>query len=214
MTNKTKSLNYRIYLLTIWDEREQEDQTSPRWRFCLKDPRTSQQRGFANLTELIIALHTELIENQPEMLDHSGEQIPLKPEQHFLIQKSFALIRVKAGTVAELFYRRLFELDPTLRGMFQNDMTAQERKLINTLKLAVHNMQRWNELVPMLETLARQHAGYGVTQAHYDTAAEALLWALAQSLGPDFTPAVKAAWAELYALLAGVMIKATVEIAS
>lgn len=69
MTNKIKPLHYRIYLLTIWAEPGRENEASHMWRFCLKDPRTGQQRGFANLTELIIALHTELIENHQEALD-------------------------------------------------------------------------------------------------------------------------------------------------
>lgn len=69
MTNKIKPLHYRIYLLTIWAEPGRENEASHMWRFCLKDPRTGQKRGFANLTELVIALHTELIENHQEALD-------------------------------------------------------------------------------------------------------------------------------------------------
>jgi len=42
-----------------------------------------QQRGFANLTELIIALHTELIEPQPALLGAGGEPIPLKVNRRF-----------------------------------------------------------------------------------------------------------------------------------
>ena len=40
----------------------------------------------------------------------------------------------------------------------------------------------------------------------------ALLWALEQGLGPDFTPAVREAWVETYALVANVMKAAAAEV--
>lgn len=66
MTEKIKPSHYRIYLLTTWLEQGRDDEASHMWRFCLKDPRSGRQRAFANLTELIVALHTELIENHQE----------------------------------------------------------------------------------------------------------------------------------------------------
>ena len=60
MTGHTKPPPYRIYLLTIWLEQGRDYEASQMWRFSLKEPRTGKQRGFAGLTELIIALHAEL----------------------------------------------------------------------------------------------------------------------------------------------------------
>jgi nitric oxide dioxygenase len=56
-----------------------------------------------------------------------------------------------------------------------------------------------------VEALGNRHAGYGVTDAHYDTVATALLWTLEQGLGEGFTPDVREAWIETYAILANVM---------
>jgi hypothetical protein len=39
-----------------------------------------------------------------------------------LVLRSFAQVMPIAETAAELFYGRLFELDPTLRPMFRGDM--------------------------------------------------------------------------------------------
>ena len=41
--------------------------------------------------------------------------------------------------------------------------------------------------------------------SHYDTVGAALLWTLEQGLGSAWTPDVKAAWSNAYALLADVM---------
>lgn len=73
MTDKAKPFHYHIYLLTIWLEPGHDHEASLMWRFCLKDPRSGRQRGFANLAELIVALHTELIENHQELFNNLEE---------------------------------------------------------------------------------------------------------------------------------------------
>ena len=132
----------------------------------------------------------------------------MTPEQKFLVRQSFVQILPLADTVAELFYQRLFDLDPSLRGMFKGNMKTQGRKLMATLKMAIHFLDRLDELIPVLQTLGQRHVGYGVTDAHYDTVAEALLWSLAWGLRDDFRPEVKDAWVEAYTLMAEVMKQA------
>ena len=51
---------YRSYLLTFWEERNQDPVASAVWRFSLEDPRTGQRRGFADLEALIAALEQEM----------------------------------------------------------------------------------------------------------------------------------------------------------
>ena len=62
-----------------------------------------------------------------------------------------------------------------------------------------------------MQALARRHAAYGVTDHHYQTVGEALLWTLHQGLGEHFTPSVAAAWSAAYALLADVMKETAAE---
>ena len=73
---------------------------------------------------------------------------------------------------------------------------------------AVSGLRRFETLLPALRELGRRHAGYGVTDAHYDTVAAALLWTLEKGLGSRFTPEVRTAWARAYALIAGAMQEA------
>ena len=61
------------------------------------------------------------------------------------------------------------------------------------------------ELLPAIRDLSVRHVGYGVKLADYDALGEALLWALEQALGEDFTPAVREAWTVCYDELAGEM---------
>jgi hemoglobin-like flavoprotein len=123
-----------------------------------------------------------------------------------LVQDSFNnQIQPISDAAASLFYARLFELDPGLRPLFKADMTAQRRMLMSALATAINGLDDLDTLVPVVESLGRRHVGYGVKDADYDTVGQALLDALQQGLGDDFTPEIKAAWAEVYALLASVM---------
>jgi methyl-accepting chemotaxis protein len=130
------------------------------------------------------------------------------PAQRRLVQQSFAKVEPIAEAAAELFYDKLFELDPALKALFKTDIADQGRKLMATLKLAVKGLDDLERLVPVVQDLGRRHAGYGVRRAHYATVAEALLWTLEQGLKDDFTPEVKAAWSAVYGLLAETMTAA------
>ena len=131
--------------------------------------------------------------------------------QKVLVQESFAAVVPIADDAAALFYRRLFELDPSLQQMFRGDMTEQRRKLMQMLTAAVKGLDRLDQLVPVVEDLGRRHVKYGVADKHYDTVGAALLWTLEKGLGNAFTPEVKGAWIEVYGLLAGTMKNAAKE---
>ena len=122
-----------------------------------------------------------------------------------LAQDSFARVAPIADAAAEMFYDRLFELDPSLKPLFKSDMAVQGRLLMQTIGAAVTGLDDLTALTPMVQDLGVRHARYGVQPEHYDTVGEALLWTLGQGLGDGFTPEVQTAWREVYALLAQVM---------
>ena len=129
----------------------------------------------------------------------------LTQAQVTLVQETFAVIAPIADDAAALFYRRLFEIDPSLQAMFKGDMSEQRRKLMQMLTAAVKGLNHLDRLVPVVEDLGRRHAKYGVADAHYDTVGAALLWTLEKGLGSAFTPDAREAWATVYGLLATTM---------
>ena len=122
-----------------------------------------------------------------------------------LVQDSFSQVAPIADAAAEMFYDRLFELDPSVKPLFKSDMAVQGRLLMQTIGAAVAGLDDLAALTPIVQDLGVRHARYGVLPEHYDTVGEALLWTLGQGLGDGFTPEVKGAWTEVYALLAQVM---------
>jgi hemoglobin-like flavoprotein len=130
----------------------------------------------------------------------------MTPEQKRLVRDTWKQVAPIADAAAGMFYRRLFEIDPTTRGLFRGtDMVAQRKKLLQTLAFAISGLDDLDALASKVEDLGRRHAGYGVTDAQYDSVGAALLWTLEQGLGPAWTPAVSAAWTEVYQLLSGIM---------
>jgi hemoglobin-like flavoprotein len=129
----------------------------------------------------------------------------MTPKQIDLVQDSFALVKPIADAAAELFYARLFLLDPSLKPLFKGDMKAQGKMLMSVLGTAVGGLRNLEVLSPIVRTLGARHVGYGVKPHHYETVGDALLWTLEKGLREQFTPAVRDAWASAYALLAEVM---------
>ena len=137
----------------------------------------------------------------------------LTTTQKRLVQETFATIAPIADDAAALFYRRLFDLDPSLRRMFKDDMSEQRKRLMQMIAVAVRGLDRLEELVPAVRDLGRRHAAYGVEDRHYETVGSALLWTLEKGLGSAFTPEAKEAWATVYGILATTMREAAREAA-
>jgi hemoglobin-like flavoprotein len=132
----------------------------------------------------------------------------MTPHQITLVQTSFAKVVPIAATAADLFYGRLFEIAPEVRGMFPDDLTEQKKKLMAMLGTAVGALTRLDQLLPAVKALGQRHADYGVKAAHFAPVGAALLWTLEQGLGEDFTLEVKDAWAAVYTVLSSLMINA------
>jgi hemoglobin-like flavoprotein len=136
----------------------------------------------------------------------------MQQSQIELVKRSFKKVEAIADAAAELFYGRLFELDPGLRPLFKGDLKKQGRLLMQMIATAVRGLDRLDDIAPAVQALGRRHVGYGVVDGHYETVGKALLWTLERGLGPDFTPEVRDAWAAAYGLLATVMKQAAQEV--
>ncbi|EKK01678.1 hemoglobin [Rhodopirellula baltica SH28] len=137
----------------------------------------------------------------------SKSTLDMTPEQVTLVKESWEKVKPISEQAAELFYGRLFTLDPSLRALFKGDMSEQGKKLMSTITLAVTSLDRLETILPTVQALGRKHAvEYEVPDSSYATVGEALIWTLGQGLGDDFTEDVKEAWLLTYTTLSGAML--------
>ena len=132
----------------------------------------------------------------------------LTKTQTRLVQESWRWVMDQYGEAAHAFYQNLFELRPEYQLLFKADAAEQGHKLIRMIEMAVTGLRKFDMVTPALETLARRHLNYQVTEEMYGPMGEALLATLRQLLGARFTPEVEDAWREMYQTLARLMTNA------
>lgn len=134
-----------------------------------------------------------------------------------VIKDSWRLVVPIGETAADLFYRRLFELQPSYKKYFTGDLASQKRKLLAMLAFIVKSLDwpesAWrddvaeeDDLFLVVLALGRRHSDlYRIPDESYATVGEALLWTLDYGLGKKFDAAAKEAWTKVYTLVSTTM---------
>jgi len=130
----------------------------------------------------------------------------MTPQQIALVQQSFSKVAPISEAASKLFYDRLFEVAPSVRAMFPEDMTEQRKKLMGVLAAVVNGLSNLETILPVASALAKRHVAYGTKAEHYPVVGATLLWTLEKGLGEAWTPELATAWTDAYGVLSGYMI--------
>jgi len=128
------------------------------------------------------------------------------PIQVKLVQDSFAKVAPIAPQAATIFYDRLFEVAPSVRALFPDDLSEQKKKLMAMLAVVVNGLDKLETILPAASALAKRHVSYGAAPEHYTVVGRALLWTLEKGLGEAWNKDVAEAWTQAYTTLSGFMI--------
>jgi len=139
---------------------------------------------------------------------NSRPELNLTERQKQAIRDSFESVGQYQASVIVLFYGRLFEIAPEVRPLFKIDIREQSRKLVDTLGLVVSAIEHFEDLRPHLAELGRRHVSYGVQPHQYELLRVALLWAMGQALGLEFSRETRDAWDTLLQVVSAVMLEA------
>jgi hemoglobin-like flavoprotein len=60
-------------------------------------------------------------------------------------------------TAADIFYSRLFEVEPSYRELFPKDMAKQKKALMNMIGAAVNGISEIDKLIPKVRELGMRH---------------------------------------------------------
>ncbi len=130
----------------------------------------------------------------------------MQPQHIDIVRESWKHVVPIADLAADIFYDRLFEIDPDIRDLFSDtDLPAQKARLVQALAATVPKLGTADAVLHDLAAMGRRHAGYGVEPGHYRSVGEALLWTLEKGLGDRWNAEMCAAWTAAYALVAGQM---------
>jgi nitric oxide dioxygenase len=131
----------------------------------------------------------------------------MNDQELLLIKSSVERLRPLSHQFSALFYQSLFRRMPSLEGLFRDDPAVRLAKFTSMLSTFA-NARNFDKLIPAIRSLAKRHTGYGVRREHYLHSREAMLDALSEGLGDEFTSELRTAWEKVLDMMIGVMEEA------
>ena len=133
----------------------------------------------------------------------------LQPSTIRTVKATAPVLRELGLEITRRMYERLF-VNEEIKNLFNQSHHGEEGTQPRALAGAVHafadNVDRLEQLAPMVERIAQKHVALDIRPEHYPYVGEALLGALRDVLGQAATGEVIAAWAEAYQFLADILI--------
>jgi hemoglobin-like flavoprotein len=105
------------------------------------------------------------------------------------VQRSHAALKARAVDLSSRFYDRLFAAAPGVRRLFPDDLTRLRAHFDAALALVVHNLH------------------WGAQPRHYFTVQEALVTALRELSGDDWSAALDQDWRDAIGTIASFMLQ-------
>lgn len=131
--------------------------------------------------------------------------IKLTSRQKQLILTSYKSFETNAERFSELFYARLFAVEPGTRSLFSKNSESRCGNLVKMLKIAVVSIDHLDNLVPILRLLGsgRQHNRLD----YYATIGDEFLYTLENALGLGYSDEINEAWATYFGILSEMMMR-------
>ena len=131
------------------------------------------------------------------------------------VKRSHAALAARDVDVPSRFYERLFAAAPEVRRLFPQDLTRLRAHFHAALALVVHNLDDVEVLAQSLRDLGVQHVHWGAQPGHYFIVREALVTALKELSGDDWSAELDQDWRDAIGTIASYMLQgAAVEAAT
>jgi nitric oxide dioxygenase len=133
----------------------------------------------------------------------------LSPEQKAIISATVPILEQGGETLTRHFYLTLFRDFPQVQPLFnqanQQDGN-QQRALANAVLMYARNIERLEQLGPLVSTIINKHVSLQIQREHYPMVGASLLKAIREVLGAEIaTDAVIEAWGAAYGQLADIL---------
>ncbi len=133
----------------------------------------------------------------------------LSAEHKAIITATVPILEQGGEALTRHFYLTLFHDHPQVKPLFnqanQQDGN-QQRALANAVLMYAKNIERLEQLGPLVATIVNKHVSLQIQREHYPLVGASLLKAIREVLGADIaTDAVIEAWAAAYGQLADIL---------
>jgi class 3 adenylate cyclase/hemoglobin-like flavoprotein len=129
-----------------------------------------------------------------------------EPDPIFIAQSHLPAINAAGEDFVRRFYSNLFLIAPGVEKLFEHaEMARQHTRFLELFSWAIRELRHEGRLAEGLRELGNRHRGYGVQADHYPVAGEAILAALAETLGDRFDNGARAAWKTVFQKVAAAM---------
>ncbi len=148
---------------------------------------------------------TSTVVSAPQRRAAASAGPELTARQKQLLRDTLARLAPASALVATLFYRRLVELDPSMRRQLKGPLKTQGRQFMGVLKLAILSLDDPERLQTTLNRLSKRRRRSTMGAGQCLTFSRALSWTFEQSLEGWFTRDARQAWAALLAEVSRIM---------
>jgi hemoglobin-like flavoprotein len=148
---------------------------------------------------------TSTVASAPQRRAAASAGPELTAHQKQLLRDTLARLAPASALVATLFYRRLVELDPSMRRQLKGPLKTQGRQFMGVLKLAILSLDDPERLQTTLNRLSKRRRRSTMGAGQCLTFSRALSWTFEQSLEGWFTRDARQAWAALLAEVSRIM---------
>jgi nitric oxide dioxygenase len=131
----------------------------------------------------------------------------MTPEAIARVQASHLALRPKAGQLTTAFYASFFSRAPRVRPHFPDDITALKGHFDSALTLIVRNLGEHETLAPALRDLGAHHVKWGAQPQYYAVAREALLDALREQSGDQWSATLERDWRTAIGAIIAMMLQ-------
>jgi len=108
-----------------------------------------------------------------------------------LVQGSWAMVTPMLARVPAIFYPRFWDMDPRTKPLFAGKAVREQgEKLTAMLETMVNGLSDLEQLKPLIKSLAKRHAHFGVVEDMFPHLGAALNETLQQLLEEKFTAEV------------------------
>jgi hemoglobin-like flavoprotein len=123
----------------------------------------------------------------------------LSKDEIEILQSTFK--KIEDTDCWEKLYNKFFTLAPEAKELFKGDIKDQQHRIMTMVKTICEGLNNPQIIIPAIQQMGMRHFEYGVQNGHYNLFRDALMDAIKDTLGKEYTPQVEAAWNKLYSVM-------------